>query len=116
MGSWLTLFDVDVTVEGGRPGRDHWQGGEVESVAETDSELGDGNVVCTTVYRAVKAKPGVWCRGALAGPGRRKERGPVCEAATATAAGSGAGCAREKGTVWGHTPAGPCLQPEFVPS
>lgn len=35
------------------------QVGEVESVAETDSELGDGNVVCTTVYRAVKAKPGV---------------------------------------------------------
>lgn len=34
------------------------QVGEVESVAETDSE-GDGNVVCTTVYRAVKAKPGV---------------------------------------------------------
>lgn len=35
------------------------QVGEVESVAETDSELGDGNVVCTTVYRAMKAKPGV---------------------------------------------------------
>lgn len=34
------------------------QVGEVESVAETDSE-GDGNVLCTTVYRAVKAKPGV---------------------------------------------------------
>lgn len=36
------------------------QVGEVESVAETDSEGdGPGNVVCTTVYRAVKAKPGV---------------------------------------------------------
>lgn len=35
------------------------QVGEVESVAETDSE-GDGNVVCTTVYRAVtEARCGV---------------------------------------------------------
>lgn len=72
------------------------QVGEVESVAETDSE-GDGNVVCTTVYRAVtEARCGVGEHWQV--PGGEKREGLYVKLRPRPRLALV--CSRE-GTVWG---------------